>query len=50
MTEKERYYTILQELAEVLRSKNDEISLLRWQVSTLEGKLKDVEELKNDAK
>lgn len=50
MTEKERYDTILQELAEVLRSKNVEISLLRWQVSTLEGKLKDVEELKNDAK
>lgn len=50
MTEKERYDTILQELAEVLRSKNVEISLLRWQVSTLEEKLKDVEELKNDAK
>lgn len=50
MTEKERYDTILLELAEVLRSKNDEISLLRWQISTLEGKLKDVEELKNDTK
>ena len=50
MTEKERYDTILQELAEVLRSKNVEISLLRWQVSTLKGKVKDVDELKNDAK
>ena len=50
MTEKERYDTILLELAEVLRSKNDEISLFRWQISTLEGKLKDVEELKNDTK
>lgn len=48
MTEKERYDTILQELAEVLRSKNDEISLLRWQVSTLEEKLKDAEEEEND--
>lgn len=48
MTEKERYDTLLQELAEILRSKNDEISLLRWQVSTLEGKLKDAEEEEND--
>lgn len=49
MTEKERYDIILQELAEVINSKNGEISFLRWQVSNLEAKLKKLEGKGNDA-
>ena len=49
MTERERYDIILQELAEVINSKNGEISILRWQVSNLEAKLKELEEKGNDA-
>ena len=49
MTEKERYDIILQELAEVINSKNGEISILRWQVSNLEAKLKELEVKGNDA-
>lgn len=49
MTERERYDIILQELAEVINSKNGEISILRWQVSNLEAKLKELEGKVNDA-
>ena len=49
MTERERYDIILQELAEVINSKNGEISILRWQVSKLEAKLKELEGKGNDA-
>ena len=49
MTERERYDIILQELAEVINSKNGEISILRWQVSNLEAKLKKLEGNGNDA-
>ena len=49
MTERERYDIIMQELAEVINSKNGEISILRWQVSNLEAKLKELEGNGNDA-
>ena len=49
MTERERYDIILQELAEVINSKDGEISILRWHVSNLEAKLKELEEKGNDA-
>lgn len=49
MTERERYDIILQELAEVINSKNGEISILRWQVSNLEAKLKELGGKGNDA-
>lgn len=49
MTEKDRYDVIMQELAEAIRNKNDEISILRWQVTNLEAKLKELEGKGNDA-
>lgn len=49
MTEKDRYDVIMQELAEVIRNKNNEISILRWQVTNLEAKLKELEDEGNDA-
>lgn len=39
MTDKERYDALLLGLAELLEKKNGEISLLRWQLETVEGKL-----------
>lgn len=44
MTERDRYNIILNELAEVINNKNGEISILRWQVSNLEAKLKELED------
>ena len=40
----ERYNTLLQEVAALIQSKNDEISLLKWKVESLEAKLKEAEE------
>ena len=45
MSEIERKYNVLmQELADLLKSKNDEITYLRYLISDLEAKLKDAEE------
>lgn len=44
MTGKEKYDLLLQELAEVIGAKNDEINLLKWRVLDLETKLKEAEE------
>ena len=49
MTEKERYDTLLQELAEIIREKNDKISYQSYIIMNLEAKLKKAEESKNDA-
>ena len=49
MTEKERYETILNELAEVIRDKNDKISYQSFVIMNLEAKLKEAEDAKNDA-
>lgn len=49
MTEKERYETILNELAEVIRDKNDKISYQSFVIMSLEAKLKEAEDAKNDA-
>lgn len=44
MTETEKKYNVLmQELADLLKSKNDEIAYLRYLVSDLEEKLKEAE-------
>lgn len=43
MTEKQKYDLLLQELAAVISAKNDEISLLKWQVFNLESKLNEAE-------
>ena len=48
MTDQERYNLLLQELAEVIHAKNDEIAVLKWQLSGLEAKLKEAEALKNE--
>lgn len=44
MNETEKYNVLLQELAESIRSKNNEIAILRWKVADLEAKLKQAEE------
>ena len=44
MTQEEQYNILLREVAELIKSKNDEISLLRWQVTDLESKLRAAEE------
>lgn len=49
MTEKERYDLLLQELAEIIREKNDKISYQNFMIMNLEEKLKEAEEAKNDA-
>ena len=43
MTEKERYDLIIQELAEIIRQKNDQIYMQKYQISALEDKLKAAE-------
>ena len=43
MTEKERYDLIIQELAEIIRQKNDTIYMQKYQISTLEDKIKSAE-------
>lgn len=48
MTQEEQYNLLLREVAELIKSKNDEISLLRWQVADLEAKLRAVEESKHE--
>lgn len=49
MTEKERYDTIIKAFAELIKERDDKISILRWQVETLEAKLKELEGNENDA-
>lgn len=44
MTQEEQYKLLLSEVAELIKSKNDEISMLRWQVAALEAKLRAAEE------
>ena len=45
MTETEKNYNVLmQELADLLKTKNDEISMLKWRVADLEAKLKEAED------
>lgn len=48
MTQEEQYNLLLREVAELIKSKNDEISLLRWQVADLESKLKAAEESQHE--
>lgn len=48
MTQEEQYNLLLREVAELIKSKNDEISLLRWQVADLEAKLRAAEESKHE--
>ena len=43
MTEKEKYDLLLQELAEVIRSKNDEILVLKYRLKDAEEALKKAE-------
>ena len=43
MTEKERYDLIIQELAEIIRQKNDQIYMQKYQISALEDKIKAAE-------
>ena len=44
MTEAEQKYNLLlQELAGLLKSKNDEIMLLKWEVADLKEKLEEAE-------
>ena len=48
MTQEEQYNLLLREVAELIKSKNDEISLLRWQVADLEVKLRAAEESQHE--
>lgn len=48
MTQEEQYNILLREVAELIKSKNDEISLLRLQVADLESKLKAAEESQHE--
>lgn len=48
MTQEEQYNLLLREVAELIKSKNDEISLLRWQVADLEAKLRAEEESQHE--
>lgn len=43
MTIKEKYAVLLEEIAELLRSKNKEIALQRWQIGELQTKLEAAE-------
>lgn len=43
MTKEEQYRVFANELAHLIKSKNNEISLLRWRVADLEAKLKEAE-------
>ena len=40
MTQNEQYDLLLREIADILKAKNDEISVLRWQIASLEAKKK----------
>ena len=44
MTQNEQYELLLREIADMIKAKNDEISVLRWQVVNLEAKLKEAED------
>ena len=48
MTQNEQYELLLREIADMIKSKNDEISVLRWQVANLEAKLKEAEDTNNN--
>ena len=48
MTQEEQYNLLLREVAELIKTKNDEISLLRWQVADLEAKLRAAEESQHE--
>lgn len=49
MTQNEQYELLLREIADMIKEKNDEISVLRWQVANLEAKLKEAEgSIKNE--
>lgn len=43
MTKQDQFDLLMKELAQLLKSKNDEIQLLRWKVADLEAKLKEAE-------
>lgn len=43
MTTQEKYNALLEELGELLANKNSDISILRWQLSDAERKLKELE-------
>lgn len=43
MTKQDQFELLMNELAQLIKSKNDEIMLLRWKVADLESKLKEAE-------
>lgn len=43
MTDKERYEVLLSELAEILKAKNETISMQSWQIDNLKTQLKEAE-------
>ena len=45
MTQDEQYDRLLREIADILKAKNDEISVLRWQMASLEAKIKEAEDM-----
>ena len=43
MTESQKYNELLKEVGQLLKEKNDKISLLEWQVRGLERKVQELE-------
>lgn len=50
MTNEEKYTELLKELAELLKSKNDKITLQEWEINSLKNKLAGAEKQINDLK
>ena len=48
MTQNEQYDILLREIADIIKAKNDEISIMRWRIADLESKLKEVEDTKEN--
>ena len=48
MTQNEQYDILLREIADIIKAKNDEISIMRWRIADLEAKLKEAEDTKEN--
>ena len=48
MTQNEQYELLLREIADIIKAKNDEISVLRWRIASLEAQIKEAEDMNNN--